>query len=605
LRFSPFRTASVPANVPGVQSNQPSPDSPWASSTAEAGASGSGRFDPRALPALYRISSLVGRTEDPRLALRSILSEIIAALHASSGSISLLNPDTGKLEIEVHQGMPADLDEVSLRLGQGITGWVAFHGRAQLVADVSADPRYIAIRPEIRAEMAAPMEENGQVLGVINVDSDIAGGFAEPDLQLLLLCTHEATAVMARLWQLRQLRGKARQLETLLTIGHSLVSKLEQQELFDTVTRDARQVMQCRASALYLYNEPRRTVQLASLASTSPAPRSQIEAPIETSLAAAAIHTRKQIDFANVQSPEFFDLVDLPRDDQLHSVLATPLIYENEVLGVLAVFTDHVHRFNNDEKRLLAALASLGAVALQNARLYSRVFQSEESLRKNEQLTTLGLLAAEIAHEIRNPLTVIKLLFGYLGLDFPENDPRRTDVRVIGEKLDQLEAIVSRVRHFAKAPSSLHSRWPLVDIIEDTIVLIRLKLAQSKIHLRFEPPPDSLVVDVHKGQLQQVLLNLLINSTQAMPEGGEIAIVCHAGTENTPRLVHIDLADTGRGIPEELRTQIFDSFLSGRPDGTGLGLAIAKRILLSHHGDITLRATSASGTTMRVTLPLA
>ncbi|ATC65346.1 histidine kinase [Nibricoccus aquaticus] len=584
-----------------MHSSPSAPDSSPPSSPSRA----PGTFDPRTLPALYRISSLIGRTEDPRLALRNILSEIIAALHASSGSISLLNPDSGKLEIEVHQGLPAESDEVALRLGQGITGWVAFHGRAQLVPDVSVDSRYISMRPEIRAEMAVPMEENGQILGVINVDSDVTGGFTDPDLQLLTLCTQEATAVMTRLWQLRQLRGKARQLETLITIGHSLVSKIEQQELFDTVTRDARQVTQCRACALYLYDDTHQIVLLASLSSNNPAAPSTRESPIETSLAAAAIHTRKQIDFANIQSPEFFDLVDLPRDDSLRSVLATPMIYENEVLGVLAVFTDHVHRFNNDEKRLLAALASLGAVALQNSRLYSRVFQSEESLRKNEQLTTLGLLAAEIAHEIRNPLTVIKLLYGYLGLDFPEDDPRRTDVRVIGEKLDQLEAIVTRVLHFAKAPSSLHSRWPITDIIEDTIVLIRLKLAQSKIYLRFEPPARALVVDVHKGQIQQVLLNLLINSTQAMPDGGGITITCQTEENGPARYVHIDLTDTGPGIPEELGTRIFDSFLSGRPDGTGLGLAIAKRILLSHHGDITLEASSPQGTTMRITLPLA
>mgnify|MGYP003885704449 FL=1 len=559
----------------------------------------------RTLTALYRISSLVGRTEDPHFALRSILSEIIDALHASSGSISLLSPDSGKLEIEVHQGLPEDTNDVALRLGQGITGWVAFHGRPQLVPDVSRDPRYIAIRPQVRAEMAAPMEENGQVLGVINVDSDTPGGFQESDLDLLIRCTAEATAVVTRLWQLRQLRGKARQLETLITIGQSLVSKLEQQELFDTVARDARQVMQCHAAALYLYDDTRRSVRLAAYDGVQPfSPES--DQPIETSIAAAAVHTRRQIDFPNVQSPEFIDLGDLPRDAALRSVLATPMIYENEVLGVLAVFTNHIHRFNNDEKRLLAALASLGAVALQNSRLYSRVFASEESLRKNEQLTTLGLLAAEIAHEIRNPLTVIKLLYGHLGLDFPEEDPRRTDVRVIGEKLDQLEAIVSRVLHFAKAPSSVHSRWPIADMIEDTIVLIRLKLAQSKITLRFEPPPRPIVVDVHKGQIQQVLLNLLINATQAMPDGGQITIACHLDEEHErPRLVHIDISDTGRGIGDEMRERIFDSFLSGRPDGTGLGLAIAKRILLSHHGDIVLRESSSAGTTMRITLPIA
>jgi signal transduction histidine kinase len=233
------------------------------------------------------------------------------------------------------------------------------------------------------------------------------------------------------------------------------------------------------------------------------------------------------------------------------------------------------------------------------------VFQSEESLRKNDRLTTLGLLAAEIAHEIRNPLTVIKLLYGYLNLDFPEDDPRRKDTRVISEKLDQLEAIVTRVLNFAKAPSNLHSRWAVVELIEDTILLIRLKLAQGKIHLHFQPPNPSPIVDGHKGQLQQVLLNLLLNSMQVMPNGGEITIRCATEDRNGIPVVHVDITDTGHGIPEEIRDRVFDSFLSGRPDGTGLGLAIVERILRSHHGGIAVLATSPRGTTMRVTLPKA
>jgi signal transduction histidine kinase len=563
-------------------------------------------MDARAYPALYRIATLVGRVDEPRDALRSILAIAAETFGAASGSISLINPDTGRLEIEVHRGMPADADDIALRLGQGITGWVAFHGRPQLVPDVAGDPRYIRLRPAVRAEMAVPMTESGgQTIGVINLDSDQLGGFGPADLELFVLLTAEATAVMQRLWQLRQLGGKARQLESLIAIGQSFVTKLEPEELCDSLTRDARQITQARACALYLHDATRATVRPASLTTGSITEIAPADLPLDSCFTAAAIHTRRQVEYANVQSPEFADLVDLPRDPALRSVLATPLLYENEVIGVLAVFTDQIHRFNNDEKRLCAALASLAAVALQNIRLYARIFQSEESLRKNEQLTTLGLLAAEIAHEIRNPLTVIKLLYGNLGLDFPESDPRRTDVRVIGEKLDQLEAIVTRVLSFAKAPSSLHSRWSVAEIVEDTIVLIRLKLAQSKIHLRFDPPARPLVIDAHKGQLQQVLLNLLLNATQAMPDGGSITIAAGTEERNGAPCATIDLTDTGGGIPEAIRDRIFDSFLSGRPDGTGLGLAIAKRILLSHHGDITLAATSPAGTTMRISLPLA
>jgi signal transduction histidine kinase len=561
--------------------------------------------DPRALPALYQISSLAARTDDPHTALREMLDLFVATFHADAGSIGLLSPDTGRIETEVQAGDGSENVPHEVKLGHGITGWCVLNRRSLLVADVTFEPRYIAVRSSARCEMAAPIQNDDQVMGVIDLESDRIGGFTPADLALLEQLAAEANRVMQRLWQVGHLKVKARQLESLITAGQSLVTKLEQQELFDTLTREARTMMQARACALYLHDGGNGSVRCASLTNGSLAPPPAGELPLDSCAVASAVHTRHQVWFADIQSPEFRELLDLPPDPALRSVLATPMIFEGEVLGVVAIFTEHVHRFDNDEKRLCAALASMSAVALQNARLYARVFQSEDVLRKNERLTTLGLLAAEIAHEIRNPLTVLKLLHGGLGVDFPEGDPRRTDMRVIGEKLDQLEAIVTRVLSFAKAPSSLHSRWSLADVVEDTLVLVRLKLAQSKVSVTFEPPPRPLFVEAHKGQLQQVLLNLLLNATQAMPEGGTITLAVTTEERAGHGNALLEIRDTGTGVSAEIRERIFDSFLSGRPDGTGLGLAIAKRILLSHHGDIELRHTSPEGTTMRITLPLA
>lgn len=533
-----------------------------------------------------------------------MLGILVATFKADAGSIALLSPDTGRLETEVQVGTPDDTAPHELKLGHGITGWCVLNRRSLLVADVTSDPRYIAVRPSARCEMATPILHDDQVIGVIDLERDRIGGFSRDDLARLEALAAEAGRVMQRLWQVRHLKEKARQLESLISAGQSLVTKLEQQELFATLAREARDTLRARAGALYLHDPAGGTIRCAAFtAGVLPPPAGDL--PIGSCLVASPIHTRHTVWFADIQSPEYRELLDLPADPSLHSVLASPLLYEGEVLGAIAVFTDRVHRFDNDDRRLCHALASLGAVALQNARLYARVFQSEDVLRKNERLTTLGLLAAEIAHEIRNPLTVLKLLHGGLGVDFPEGDPRRTDMRVIGEKLDQLEAIVTRVLGFAKAPSSLHSRWSLADIIQDTLLLVRLKLAQSKVTLRFEPPARPLFVEVHKGQVQQVLLNLLLNATQAMPDGGAITLdLAVAGAPGASQAC-LDITDTGTGVDASIREKIFDSFLSGRPDGTGLGLAIAKRILVSHHGDIALHHTGPGGTTMRVTLPLA
>lgn len=562
--------------------------------------------DPRVLPALYRLSSLVGRADDPIIALREALDMLVAIFSADAGAIALLNPGSGRLETEVQLGMPAGHDPAGLKLGHGITGWCVLNSRAVLVPDVSKELRYIAVRPTAKCEMAAPMTDGDVVIGVIDLESDRVDGFTAADLALLERLTLEATNVVLQLWRTRHLKAKARQLETLLTTGQTLVGKLETQELFATLTRDTRRMMQARVCAFYLNDAVQDTVRCVALdAAPEPVTAPSGEMPVGSCLLAGALHTKRAVEFTDIQTPGFQGLADLPIDPALRSALFTPLLYEGEVLGVLAVFLDRLHRFDDDEKRACSTLASLGAVALQNARLYARVFQSEEKLRKNEQLTTLGLLAAEIAHEIRNPLTVIKLLHGSLGFEFPVEDPRSTDLRVINEKLDQLEAIVLRVLNFAKAPATLHSRWSLTDIISDTLILVRPKLAQAQIQSHFESSAGTFVVDAHKGQIQQVLLNLIFNSMEAMSGGGELKIALGEELRGASHFATIDVSDTGTGIPDNLAQGVFNSFLTGRPGGTGLGLAIAKRILESHHGSITLITTAPTGTTMRVSLPLA
>lgn len=567
----------------------------------------SGPPDLRRLEALHAVATLASRALSPEELLQSILDACIGSFAADAGAIALFNPETVTLETAAQRG---DFGEAggpfALPAGHGVTGWCAQNRRALLVPEVRTEPRYIAARPGTRCELAAPLLDGDSLIGVIDLESDRPGGFQPADLTRLEELAAEAARVLALRWRQGHLEAKARQLESLIAAGQSLVARLEPGDLFHAFTREARRMFPDSACALYLHDPTLGVLRRASLDGGAWDPGTPAEVPLKDCLCATVIQTRRAVWFPEVADLDHSELRDLPQEPARGSLLATPLTFEGEVVGVMAVFSGRPHRFDNDEKRLCAAFATLGAVAVQNARLYSRVFQTEDALRRNERLTTLGMLAAEIAHEIRNPLTVIKLLYqGSLRIDYPEADPRSTDQRVIDEKLTQLEAIVTRVLGFAQAPTNLHSRWPLAEVVTDTLTLVRLKFAQQKVTVDFPPPPRPLFVEVHKGQLQQVLLNLLLNSAQAMPAGGRITVRADADPASGGTAVTLDVEDTGGGVPEALRGRVFDSFLSGRPDGTGLGLAIAKRILRSHHGDIHLLRTGPGGTTMRIRLPLA
>ena len=553
---------------------------------------------------LYRISSLLCRTDDPNIALESILDEIFNNLDAASASIALINPDTNRLEIEVCKGLPENSRGLQLRLGEGITGWVAMYRKPLLVNDVLSDPRYFTVKDTIRSEMAVPMEYQGGVIGVVNVDSEKAHAFDDDDLKLLTLLTNEATNVISRLWLVEQLKAKAEHLQGLINMAQNLGSKLELSKLLESITGEARNIMKCRLCAVFILSEDGKTLDLKSLSGAPKISGYQEKLKLEDSTVGTAILHRKQIEVHDLRKSEEHHFINIIQSENLVSLLCVPIIYEDDVIGVLNAYTDRPHRFSNEEKRIFSTMANLGAVAIENLRLYARVFAGEDTLRRNERLTTLGMLAAEIAHEIRNPLTVIKLLFESLDLDFKSGDVRKQDAAIIGEKLNQFEDIVSRILSFGKSTEGLHSHLRLSAIIEDTLHLVRLKLEQSKIDLTCETRDSPLVVDGSKGQLQQVILNLIFNAADAMPEGGSLRIISYRQESAQGPLAAVEISDSGPGIPKSIRENVFDSFLTGRNEGTGLGLAVVKRILKSHRGDIEVMDSSSAGTTMKLWLPL-
>ena len=322
----------------------------------------------------------------------------------------------------------------------------------------------------------------------------------------------------------------------------------------------------------------------------------------ESSIGTAVINGR-QVEVTNLRKIEENHLVGFIQDAQLESMLVTPLLVGSDVQGVLNVYTKVPYRFSNVERDLFQTLARMGSIALQNSRLYKRVFDTESTLRQSEKMNTLGLLAAEIAHEIRNPLTVIRLLFDPLEEAFEHGDSRGEDVRVIKDRLDQLEQIVTRVLDFGRSSQVAFEVIEFDQLVKDTHRLLRLKLEQARVDFEYHPGQPGKTIQAHRGQLQQVMLNLSLNAMEAMPEGGKIEISTGTSGSHPVEQFVVHFRDSGIGIPQDVQGRIFDSFLSRRMEGNGLGLSIIKRILREHRGDVELLSSNPGETVFRFWLP--
>ena len=557
--------------------------------------------DARVLDCLYRVGAFVNATEDPREALDFILEEIVRTLGASSASIALVEPATGSLRIEVSNGLDADSTGKIIEQGQGITGWVALYAKPQRIPDVSKDPRYVEIRKGIRSELAVPMELMGNVIGVVNCDSDRLDAFSEQDVAFLSLLTNEASKAVGRIWLLRQLRSKAAQLEALVRAAQGLARERDEPGISLDLARHTRALLGTRACAYY--NLVDDVLHLRSvdgdLGASALAPSIALN---RTSLGTVATRGRSVVvPLAGKTEEHLFSRLSEPVASS--SLLAVPLRYEDDTFGVLLCVAMGAYRFSDDDKHLVAALSSFGASSIQNARLYAKVFTVEEGLRRSERLTALGLLSAEVAHEIRNPLTVMKLLSDTLSQGMATDDPKMEDLGVMREKIAHMEGVVSRVLGMSKAQSGAFRTLDLRQAAENASLLLRLKLQQLGVKVDIECAEALPLVEGNPGQIQQIFLNLMMNGVQAMVGGGTLSLRLGVEPGQQGDVVSVRITDTGSGIPPKILPKIFESFFTSREDGTGLGLAIVKRILRDHRGDIVVESTAPGGTTFKFWVP--
>jgi K+-sensing histidine kinase KdpD len=557
--------------------------------------------DARVLDCLYRVGAFVNATEDPREALDFILEEIVRTLSASSASIALVEPATGSLRIEVSNGLDADSAGKIIEQGQGITGWVALYAKPQRIPDVSKDPRYVEIRKGIRSELAVPMELMGNVIGVVNCDSDRLDAFSEQDVAFLSLLTNEASKAVGRIWLLRQLRSKAAQLEALVRAAQGLARERDEPGISLDLARHTRALLGTRACAYYNLVEEElhlRSVD-GDLGASALAPGIALN---RTSLGTVVTRGRSVVvPLAGKTEEHLFTRLSEPVASS--SLLAVPVRYEDDTFGVLLCVAMGAYRFSDDDKHLVAALSSFGASSIQNARLYAKVFTVEEGLRRSERLTALGLLSAEVAHEIRNPLTVMKLLSDTLSQGMAADDPKMEDLGVMREKIAHMEGVVSRVLGMSKAQSGAFRELDLRQAADNASLLLRLKLQQLGVRVEIECAEALPLVEGNPGQIQQIFLNLMMNGVQAMIGGGTLTLRLGVEPGQQGDVVSVRITDTGTGIPPKILPKIFESFFTSREDGTGLGLAIVKRILRDHRGDIVVESTAPGGTTFKFWVP--
>ena len=240
--------------------------------------------------------------------------------------------------------------------------------------------------------------------------------------------------------------------------------------------------------------------------------------------------------------------------------------------------------------------------AIELSRDITKDIQMQKMMMQQEKLVSIGRLSAGVAHEINNPLTTVLTTAMLLQEDIPSDDPICEDMELIVTEVLRCRKIVTSLLDFARQTKPEKKLNDINDIVMESILLTRKQAAFDDISVEpvlFDDIPKSYL---DKDQIQQALINLLINATEATPSGGKIKV--STSFLSKKKTIVISLSDTGEGIEKERVDKIFDPFFTTKETGTGLGLSITHGIIEQHGGGIDVASQSGVGTTFKINLPL-
>ena len=251
---------------------------------------------------------------------------------------------------------------------------------------------------------------------------------------------------------------------------------------------------------------------------------------------------------------------------------------------------DEIGQLGREFERMVAALAARDE-SLQ--RLQQMQLQSE-------RLAAVGRMAAHVTHEVRNPLSSIGLNVELLEEELADAGPEAKDLlRAVHREIERLTAITEEYLRLARLPSPQLEPEDLGDLVRATVDFVRPELQAANVKLELETQPALPLCALDEAQVRQVLLNLLKNAREAMPEGGAVRLTLSAEQGG----VLLRVADQGSGMTEEQRARIFDPFYTTKARGTGLGLPLSQQIVVAHGGTIRCHSAAGEGTVFEIWLP--
>ena len=528
----------------------------------------------------------IGRNIASMLELDSLLELTVSLIHESFGyryvTILLIDPVTEMLSLRAGAGYNIVFaKDIFLKVGKdGICGYVAATGEHLLVNDVKFDPRHfpIDVLSDSSSELTVPVSVKGRVIGVLDVQSDKVNAFDEQDLYIIRIMADQAAIA------------------------------IENAQLFE---RAAKELAERETAERALESEKERlAVTLRSIG----------DAVIATDITGKIIMINRaaeeltgwlQNEAVGKEFTDIFSIIDdstgEPYSDHVDEVLRSMDVSsysDNAILldkkGSQRPIAHSCAPIRDKESKLVGVVVVFRDITERR--------KTEEELRKTARLESIGILAGGLAHDFNNMLSAI---LGNISLAKMSLKPEGNVYKILTKSENasmRARNLTQQLLTFSKGGAPVKETTSITDLISETV---DFALGGSNSRGEISIPENVWAVDIDKGQISEVISNLIINADQAMPEGGVIKIFAENAVidiDEIPslpegRYIIITISDQGIGIPAKQLEKIFDPYFTTKQKGSGLGLSIVYSILKKHDGYVTVDSQVGTGTNFHIYLP--